>query len=564
MGIDISIQIGGEAGQGIQTVGQLLSLVCQKAGLYVFAINDYESRVRGGESFLQLRIADRPIDAPYHRLHLLIALDRKAYDLHKSELDDGGLVMIDTEIGVEGDSVFTLPINALAKQAGGLITANTVAASACIGLLGGPLTLLNEVLEDLFGKKEKSVMDKNLMAASLGFKAVQLAKFQWAFSWQEKEPKGIMLDGAQSIALGALASDCRFAAFYPMSPATAIMSYLVSYGQKGLPVVVEQVEDEIAAVNMAIGASFAGVRSMTATSGGGFCLMTEGLGLAAISETPLVIVNAQRPGPATGMATRTAQADLLFAIYASQDEFPRFIFAPGTINEAYDTMQKAFLLSEKYQVPSIVLVDHFFNTSLYIADKPFQVPDRIERFYVTDQEISNPASYLRFQVTPDGISPRALPCNGDALVLVTGNEHSEDGHNSEAIDVRIAMADKRMKKIAAMTKEMKPPESYYGDAEMLLLGWGSSKGAIREAVDILRKYGMDAGCLHFVDIWPFPAQIVADMLKKKKRIVMVEGNMTAQLGRIIKEQTGIAYTHTLLKYDGRPFYPQKIVDQFMQ
>jgi 2-oxoglutarate ferredoxin oxidoreductase subunit alpha len=342
-----------------------------------------------------------------------------------------------------------------------------------------------------------------------------------------------------------------------MSPATGIMLHLAAH-QDDLPVVVEQAEDEIAAVNMVIGAAYAGVRSITATSGGGFCLMCEGLGLAGISETPLVIVNAQRPGPATGLATRTAQGDLQFVIRAAQDDFPRFVFAPGSFQQGYETTARALALAEKYQTPAVVLVDQYFNDSLQVTDKPFAAPDTVERFIDTDESLDNPEQYKRYAPTESGISPRALPCRGRALVMTLGNTHGEDGHLSESAHDRNAMVDKRARKMRSMLSEMLPPESGYPGASLLLVCWGSLKGIVREAVEMMRSKGIDAGWVHFCDIWPFPARDAKEIVGKADRFIVVEQNSTAQFAQLVRQETGLVPSGTVLKYDGRPFYPSEI------
>jgi len=559
MDIDITVKIGGEAGQGIQTVGHLLALVCRKAGLYIMAINDFESRIRGGHSFFQIRISDSPVHAPHHRVHILVALNRETLDLHREALDTDGLVLIDEKAESAEGSVINVPLEKLGKKAGGKIFSNTVAAGACLALLGAPFELCKAVLAEQFGKKGTDVVEKNVDAAELGYQAVKDVAFKWAFEWKPDTPKGTLIDSSRSIALGALSADCRLAAFYPMSPATGIMSNLAALSDR-FPLVVEQTEDEIAAVNMIIGASFAGVRAMTSTSGGGFCLMTEGLGLAAITETPIVIVNAQRPGPATGLPTRTGQGDLQFVIRASQDEFPRFVFAPGMPDEAFEITARAFHLAEKYQVPVIILVDQYLQDSLFIIEKQLTAPEETERFIAGDDDMDNPSEYKRFAVTPSGVSPRALPCAGKALVVISSDEHREDGHISEAISDRIQMVDKRNAKVPHMIKEMNPPKEYHGDADILLVGWGSTEGAIKEAVDRLREEGMNAGALNFVDLWPFPFEAAIAALNRTKKFYMVEQNSSAQLGQLIREQTGLIHSGAILKYDGRPFYPNEIVN----
>lgn len=552
MGVDITVNIGGEAGQGIQTVGTFMAQVSHKAGLCVMAINDFESRIRGGHSFFQIRISDRPVRAPHHRIDLLVALDRASFDLHREQLtDDAVVLMADTAGAAEG--VLSIPFGKLAKEAGGAITSNTVAAGAILAILGAPREMFTAVLTEQF-KKNPDALTMNLAAAELGYKSVEGVSLNSEISWDYADPRGRLIDGSRSIALGALAGDCRMAAFYPMSPATGVMSHLRSFSGE-FPVVVEQVEDEIAAVNMIIGASFAGVRSMTSTSGGGFCLMTEGLGLAGITETPIVIVNAQRPGPATGLPTRTAQGDLHFVINAAQDEFPRFVFAPASPAEAYATTARAFHLADKYQVPAIVMADHYFCESLCTEDGPFDVPEGVERFVVEGD-----SEYRRFAITPSGISPRALPCKGDALVVVSGNEHLEDGHISEDKQNRTAMVDKRHAKLAAMQAEMTPPRGFHAGSVILLAGWGSTEGAIREAVDMLRHEGVNVGSIHFNDLWPFPSAATQSLLEGAQKFFIVEQNRTGQLGRLIRQETGLSHSGAILKYDGRPFYPVEIVD----
>jgi 2-oxoglutarate ferredoxin oxidoreductase subunit alpha len=570
MSIDVTVTIGGEAGQGIQTVGDIIARVCHKAGLYLLAINDFESRIRGGHSFMQVRISDQPVLAPHHKIDLLIALNTETCAFHQKEMAETGLVLLDVENDAEkGDSKENLPEEAheknvlpiafsqMAKDAGGKIMTNTVAAGACLALLGAPFSAFEQILKTTFAEKEK-ILENNMIAGRSGFDAVKNTDFAKAFDWpSDGSAKGRLLSGSQALAFGALAADCRLAAFYPMSPATGIMIHLAEFMDQ-LPVLVEQAEDEISAVNMIIGASYAGVRSLTATSGGGFSLMTEGLGLAGITETPVVIVNSQRPGPATGLPTRTGQGDLLFVIHASQDEFPRFVFAPGSVYQAYDTMIRAFHLSEKYQVPAIILTDQYFNDSLWMTTREMAVPEEIERFVTPDGDISSPSEYKRFKVKASGISPRALPCKGRALVGVTANEHDEAGHMSETIADRNTMVEKRQAKTKGMTGEMKGPKGYHGESDVLVVGWGSSEGAVREAVDQLRSENFNIGALHFSDLWPFPRKKAQDALSGCKHFITVEQNASSQLGLLIRQQTGLSFYRAILKYDGRPFTPNWI------
>ncbi len=557
MAFDITIKIGGEAGQGIQTVGSLLSWVCQRAGLYVMAINDFESRIRGGHSFIQIRISDQPVHAPHHAIDILVAMDQNTYTLHKNEVVSSGIILIEEDANIKDDKLKGVPFEKLAQDAGGKITSNTVAAGVCLALLGAPKQLIDEVLTQRFAAKSKAILKMNLKAARLGYQFVEAAAFEGVFTGVSGKSRGRLFEGSEAIALGALSADCRFGAFYPMSPATGIMGHLVEQ-MDHLPLVVEQAEDEIAAINMAIGAAFAGVRAMTATSGGGFCLMTEALGLAAITETPIVIINAQRPGPATGLPTRTAQADLLFVIHASQDEFPRFVFAPRNVYDAYATTARAFHLADKYQVPAIIMADQFLCDSWFTTEQSFDIPSAVKLFYATDEDLDNPSNYRRFKVTKSGVSPRALPCRGKALVMVCSDEHSEDGHITEDSTERIKMVDKRNAKLKDMLNEMQAPDVYYGDSDALLVGWGSTQGAILEAIDILRSDGENVGAVIFGDLWPFPGRLATEALQKARSFIMVEQNSGAQLGQIIQMQTGLRAAGAILKYDGRPFFPIEI------
>jgi 2-oxoglutarate ferredoxin oxidoreductase subunit alpha len=433
-----------------------------------------------------------------------------------------------------------------------------VAAGTCLALLGAPFELFENVLKSTFNQGGEKRLAQNVQAAQYGYAAAKDETFKWSWHWAMTSPKGRLIDGAQAVAFGALAGDCRFSAFYPMSPATGIIQRLVGMART-VPLVIEQAEDEIAAVNMVIGAAFAGVRAMTATSGGGFSLMSEGLGLAAITETPLVIVNAQRPGPATGLPTRTAQADLQFVIHASQDEFPRFVFAPGTPFEAFSVTARAFELSARFQVPSIILVDQYLNDSLFVAEESFEAPATLAPYTAAD-EFEDPAGYRRYALTDSGISPRALPCNGPALVKVCSDEHDEEGHITEDAEIRDAMVTKRFAKLAAMRKEIRPPELIHAGSDILLISWGSMRGAMVEAVDRLRADGIHCGGVHVVDMWPFPDAAVSEILGKATQFFVVEQNRCAQLGQLIRQQTGRQYTDAVLKYNGRPMSAGEITD----
>lgn len=446
----------------------------------------------------------------------------------------------------------------LAEDAGDKATENTVAASVCLALLGAGEELCRSVVEQLFSSKD-DLKEINLNAVKAGFNSVNEADIKgWGLAWNKQKPAGALLNGAKTLALGAVAAGCRVGAFYPMSPATGIMAQLVQLAEH-FPIVVEQAEDELAAVNMVTGSNFAGCRALTATSGGGFALMTEGMGLAAITETPLVIINAQRPGPATGLPTRTGQGDLLFTLHASQDEFPRFVLAPATVADCFDTMQRAFYLADTYQVPVVVLVDHYLvSTSMLVAEKLKVNPDAAP--FAPPEPPDEAETYMRFALTENGISPRLLPCQSRALVKATGNEHTPDGHVSEDRQNRNAMVEKRLAKLPAMIDEQRPPLLHHEDAEWLLVSWGSSYGMVLEAVEILRQQEYDVGMLHLVDIWPLPHEPLQGILKQHKWL-LVEQNATGQLGWMLRAELGVMPQDSIFQYDGRPLEVEHVVKQ---
>jgi len=366
--LDFSLKIAGQAGQGMQTIGYILSKIFSRGGYYIFSNQDYQSRIRGGHNFFQLRVSTEPVSAPAEQIDLLLALDELSISEHKSELRDGGGMIYDgskSKSVQEESGAFNIPLAELALSAGGKkVFANSVASGAALGLLNYDFSPLEKLLEAAFSQKKPETLESNIKSARAGYDYAQ-AKFSQQFAHKLK-PRSttprIVLNGNEAIALGALAAGCNFFAAYPMSPATGIMVYLAEK-QADFNIMVEQAEDEIAALNMVLGASYAGARAMTATSGGGFALMTEALSLAGITETPAVIALVQRPGPATGLPTRTEQGDLLFALCAGHGEFPRAIFTPGSVEEAFYLTHRAFNLADKYQIPVLILSDQYLADS---------------------------------------------------------------------------------------------------------------------------------------------------------------------------------------------------------
>jgi len=566
---EINIMVGGEAGQGVQSVGLWLAKSFTRGGYYVFADQDYESRIRGGHNFFRVRISCRRIAAFSEHIDILIALNAETINLHREEVTENGVIIYDDQITgniPEDKHLFGMPLQTLAEQQGGnKVMANTVALGAALGLLHYDIGIAGKILLEQFG--DVSNGQGNIRAAAAGYEYSQL-NYHGDFAEKLKPAGGIqrmLLNGTEAIALGALAAGCKFIASYPMTPSTPILEYLAAKARE-CDIAVIQPEDEIAAVNMAIGASFAGVRAMTATSGSGFCLMVEGLGLSGITETPLVIVDGQRPGPAVGLPTRTEQGDLQFVLNAHQGDFPRVVLAPSSVEDAFYITVKAFNLAEKYQLPVIILNDHYQATAYASVDRFDLKKVNIERGDMYSPDKTASTEYKRHQITPSGISPRAFPGLSRALVVTDSDEHDETGHLIEDAHMRSEQMQKRLRKLVPLKQEMTVPEIYGAKkATISVIGWGSTCGALREAVDILRREDkMSINLLHLNELWPFPAEKVTDVLKKAKQSYVVENNAGGQLARLIRQETGQQVTGTILKFDGRPFSPAVIAQKLRE
>ncbi|MEE8372682.1 MAG: 2-oxoacid:acceptor oxidoreductase subunit alpha [Dehalococcoidia bacterium] len=566
MPVDVSFMIGGEAGQGVQSVGHILAKALARGGFHIFADQDYESRIRGGHSFFRVRASDREARAISETVDILVALNQETIDLHREEMASEGVIVFDggkTENTLSDEKLFAVPLEHLAQEsAKNKLMANTVALGVALGLVGYDLQVLNKVVREHFGTGD--VAEANVAAAKAGYEYVK-GNFDGGFS-HHLDPIGdgnrMLLTGNEAIALGALAANCKFMAAYPMTPSTSIMEYLTSKCEK-VGMVVVQPEDEISAIHMTIGAAFAGVRSMTATSGGGFCLMVEGLGLAGMTETPIVVVDAQRPGPAIGLPSRTEQSDLEFVIHASHGEFPRAVLAPATVEDAFWLTVKAFNLSDKYQLPVILLTDQHLASSYFTVDKFDLSKVTIDRGELLSKtELADLGEYKRHRITESGISPRAWPLEGEALVATDADEHNEEGHLIEDAETRTAMMLKRLRKLEGLKKEIGQPRVYGGaQAEVTLVGWGSTYGALKEAVDLANQEGLKTNLVHFSEIWPFPAEATSKALQGAQRLFAVENNATAQLAHLIRAETGYQIMGKIAKFDGRPFSPAHILRQ---
>lgn len=563
-------KIGGEAGFGIATSGQMFARLCACAGRYTIDYSEKPNLIRGGHNVHQVTIADRPVYAVAREVDLLLALNRETIFLHASELARGAAVIYDgekekfslAEMKRRDIKFYSVPMARLAREVGGdEVMRNTVGLGATMAIMGCDMMPLEAVIEKTFGHKGDALA-KNKQAARLGFEFVKL---QWPETAHcplatSVACDNIVIAGNEAMALGAVQGGCTFFAAYPMSPSSSILHFLAGHtAQTGM--VVKHAEDEISVINMALGASYAGARSMVATSGGGFALMVETLGLAGLAELPVVIAEVMRPGPATGMPTWTEAADLRFVMHAAQGEFPRAVLAPGDVEEAFLLTAQAHNIAERWQMPVIVLSDKYLGEGAQSV-APFDKKGyRIDRGkLMTESALARAKRFHRYEITADGVSPRSLPGQKGGVYLSNSYEHEVHGYSDETSAMRIAQADKRMRKLKGALADMpKPLRLGPTQAPLTFVTWGSVKGPVREAMMRLKEEGIAVNMIHFAGILPFHTTLAGKMLSLAKRLVLVENNATAQFGGFIREQTGIEIKDKILKYDGRPFFPEEIV-----
>lgn len=550
--IDINIIISGAAGQGIQTIGYILAKTASEAGYQVFSWQEYESRIRGGSNSYRIRVSDAPANSPLMKADILLSLDEQSKAKYRPLLKERGILIDEHE---RGERVITIPFVSIAQnEFGNKLFANTVAAGALTAVLGLDLDALNWVIADEFSGKGEEVIRLNHAAAAAGYNlATKNCAGICPWRLPKQEQALYLISGTEALALGAAAAGCRFIAAYPMTPSTGIITFLSKHKER-LRIFTEQAEDEIAAINMAIGASYAGVRAMTATSGGGFALMVEGISLAGMTETPVVIVLGQRPGPATGLPTRTEQAELLFALNAGHGEFPKLVFAPSDPKDAFFKIVRAFNLADKYQCPAILLTDQFLADS-YSTIEHFGLDELVNNSYLADPPAIE--DYKRYQLTETGISPRLYPGQSKHLVCCDSDEHDEYGHITEDLELRRRMVEKRLKKFELLRKEIRPPEEKEtAGADLVLVSWGSSRNAVFEAVDKLNERGRRVGALHFTELWPLPIYNVPP-----GKYCLVESNATGQLGRLLKSEYGLNADGRIARYDGLPLDYEYIMEE---
>ncbi|MGA8542387.1 MAG: 2-oxoacid:acceptor oxidoreductase subunit alpha [Thermoplasmata archaeon] len=575
---DFAVRAGGQAGDGIASIGETISRCFSRLGWHVFGLNAYQSVIRGGHVWFQARTSDTRPYSQGDQADVLYALDKQTVAVHALSLRRGGTIVYDPEKFAIPESELPAGVKALAvptlefarKYTSQSILQNAAGMGAAAYLAGIPEELLHEVLRDSFGRKAGDVVDWNLGASSAGYEfARQHAGASDRAISKRGAPK-LLMTGNSAIALGAAAAGCKFLAQYPMTPASTIMHWMAAHSQT-LGVVVKQAEDELAAIHMAIGASYAGVRSMTATSGGGFSLMVEALGMAGMTETPLVVVESQRSGPSTGLPTKTEQGDLNLMLGAGQGEFPRAILAPSHPAEAYRATIKAFQLAEDWQTPILLASDLHLSENTVSVDRE-EIPTDLEipSLYTVEP---NGHEYKRYQYTESGVSPRALPGQPGLQFVAGSDEHDEKGHLvsdvKSGIPVwvteRVHMMQKRMKKLGGIAAAADPP-AWEGpaDADLTFVAWGSTIGAVRDAMTVLAAQGKKTNLLHFPTVYPLDADRVRAEFAKARKTLLVEANYSGQFGHLLRAETGIYLSDRLLKYDGEPFYPHEIVARALE
>lgn len=569
----LSWKVGGQQGEGIESTGEIFCIALNRLGYYLYGYRHFSSRIKGGHTNNKIRVSIKETRTVSDDLDILVAFDQETIDVNYHEMYNGSIIIADSKFNpVKPDdtnaSLYTVPFTEIATELGTSLMKNMVAIGATCAILGMEISVFSEVVDEIFGRKGEEVVKKNMDAIAAGYEYMkkelggQVGVMQLAKADGQKR---LFMIGNDAIALGALAGGCRFMAAYPITPASEIMEYLIKKLPK-LGGTVIQTEDEIAAATMAIGANYAGVRTITASAGPGLSLKMESIGLAGMTETPIVIVDTQRGGPSTGMATKQEQSDLMSMIYGTHGEIPKIVMAPSTVEEAFYDTAEAFNLAEEYQCPVIVLSD----LQLSLGKQTVQPLDysrvEIRRGKLVDYELPELEGYeyfKRYEVTEDGVSRRPIPGVKNGIHHVTGIEHDDTGKPSEAAANRRDQMDKRMRKIENIrfnTPVYK--HAPFAEADLLIVGFNSTRGAIEEATERLVADGIKVNHAQIRLIHPFPTDELLPLVQSAKRVIVIEHNATGQLANIIKMNVGHHNKiSSILKYDGNPFLPNEIHTQ---
>ena len=571
---EFSLAIGGAAGQGIATPGSILARLFTRRGLWLNAYNAYQSIIRGGHIYLTIRLSDQRIYSHGDHLNLLLCLNQDTMNRHLRLLGDGGTVIYDSDKikpgeAADGVQLCPMPVKKLSNRSRNKVIQNTIALGVITYMLGLDFEVLETALKLQFGRKGEAVVNENVTAARAGYDYA-VANFEALPQALPTGEKALALwTGNDALAMGGAAAGVKFYTAYPMSPATGVLHWMAQ-NARNLGIMVRQAEDEIAVANMAIGAAHVGARSMCATSGGGFALMTEAVGAAAMMEIPLVFINVMRAGPSTGVPTKTEQGDLWQVLGASQGDFERLVVAPTDALDAFNSIPEIFNHCERYQCPGIVISDLLISEGTFSAD-----PDEIDLHPEIDRGdvITNGAApddeYLRYEDTESGVSPRALPGIPGYAHVVATDEHDQDGVliSDEFTNPhkRRRMVEKRARKIANLAAKIPAPElEGPADADVTLIGWGSTQGVIKEAIEQLAEKGVTANQLAVRWIVPFHSQAVIDAVNGAKRSIIVENSFSGQFYRYMRSETGLSVDGHIRKYDGEPFMPHHIADGVLE
>jgi len=565
-----AVGIGGAAGQGVATPGDIFAKVFSRRGLHLNAYNAYQSIIRGGHTFLTIRTGPDKISNMGDHLDLLIPLNQDTMDRHLSLLTAGGAVLYNSDSikpgpHADGVQLCPVPVSQLADITKNKIAQNTLAIGAALSMTGIGFPALEEVLAEQFRKKDLKVIDENVNLARAGYDYASQHFKPFAWPLPMTETRYAVLSGNAAMAMGGAAAGVKFYSAYPMSPSTGVLHWFADHARKA-NIMVRQVEDEIGVINMAIGAAHAGVRAMCATSGGGFALMSEGLGLAAQAEIPLVVIDCQRAGPSTGVPTKTEQGDLWQMLGAAFGDYPRVIAAPLDIADCFTLIPEIFNIADRYQCPGIVLCDLLLSEGrLSVDPKELDFYPKIDRGELITSNGIEHDTYKRYKITESGVSPRVIPGIPGFTHVVSSDEHDEDGVliSDEYTNTakRRAMMEKRMRKVDGIAAAVPPPQLLGpANADVTLIGWGSTYGVIDEACELLREAGISANHLPIRWLVPLHGDAILDLLKNAKHTIIVENNYSGQFARYLRSETSFVPNGHIRKYDGEPFMPHHIVE----
>jgi len=565
-----SIGIGGAAGQGVATPGDIFAKIFSRRGLHLNAYNAYQSIIRGGHTFLTIRAGVDPVTNMGDTLELLIPLNQDTMDRHLRLLRAGGACIYNADSikpgePADGVQLCPLPVSTLADITKNKVAQNTLAMGAGLSMMGIGFNSLESVIREQFGKKVAAVADENIAVARAGYDYATQNFKPFANPIPMTDTKYAVLSGNAALAMGGAAAGVKFYCAYPMSPSTGVLHWFASNGRKA-GIMVRQVEDEIGVVNMVIGAAQAGVRAMCATSGGGFALMSEALGLSAMAEIPIVVIDCMRAGPSTGVPTKTEQGDLWQMLGAAFGDYPRVIAAPLDIGDCFTLIPEIFNIVDKFQVPGLVLCDLLLSEGrLSVDPKVLDFKPPIDRGEMITEPNGDHGAYNRYLITESGVSPRAIPGVPGYTHVVSSDEHDENGVLISDMYTnagkRRAMMEKRMRKEQGIAAAVPPPRLQGPkDADVTLIGWGSTQGVIEEARTQLAEQGITANQLQIRWLVPLHGEAILDQVRNAKRTIIVENNFSGQFARYLRSETSFVPDGHIRKYDGEPFMPHHIVE----